>query len=125
MASLVPYEEQRALLLLMADRRLFEPLAVAEAFQGDDALRAELALVLGRLGDVRGVPPLERLLGADSAEVRRAAAFGLGELGEKGHEQGGTALEGALLDADRGVGRRGGRGAVEAGDRTWRRWWPS
>ena len=52
MTSLVPYEEQHALLLLMADRRLFEPLAVAEAFQGDDSLRIELALVLGRLGDV-------------------------------------------------------------------------
>ena len=56
------------------------------------------------------MPPLERLLGADSAEVRRAAAFSLGELGEKGHAQGRSALEGALLDPDRGVGRR----AVEA-----------
>lgn len=110
MAELVRYEEEHALLLLMADRRLFEPLAVAEAFQGDEALRVELALVLGRLGDVRGIPPLERLLGAESKAVRRAAAFGLGELGEKGHEQVRSALEGALLDADRDVGRR----AVEA-----------
>lgn len=110
MVPLVPFEEQHALLLLMADRRLFEPLAVAEAFRGDEALRVELALVLGRLGDVRGIPPLERLLGADSAQVRRAAAFGLGELGEKGHLQGQPALEGALLDPDREVGRL----AVEA-----------
>lgn len=110
MQALVPYEEEHALLLLMADRRLFEPLAVAEAFDGDDALRSELALVLGRLGDVRGVPPLERLLGADSAEVRRAAAFGLGELAEKGHVQARAPLEGALVDADREVGRL----AVEA-----------
>lgn len=110
MAKLVPHEEQRALLLLMSDRRLFEPLAVAEAFNADDSVRVELALVLGRLGDVRGVPTLDRLLGADSAEVRRAAAFGLGELGEKGRRQGEDALLSALLDPDRDVGRL----AVEA-----------
>ena len=102
--------DERALLLLLADRKSYEPLAVSLAIDGSVELRRQTALSLGRIGDPRGGPPLEALLGDSSNEVRRAAAFALGELGEQGYEQGAQALLGAVPDPDRETGRL----AVEA-----------
>lgn len=73
--------EQRALLLLLADRKLYEPEALGVLLDGPAPLREELAVALGRIGDVRGRSLLQGLLIDGAPEVRRAAAFALGELG--------------------------------------------
>ncbi len=106
----VDYLEERALLLLLADRKTYEGVAVNGALDADAGVRRQLALTLARIGDARGGPVLEMLLGDPSLPVRRAAAFALGELGEQGHREGAPALLGALADPDRETGRL----AVEA-----------
>ncbi len=105
--------DERALLLLLADRKSYEPLAFSKALGGGEELRRQAALTAGRIGDPRGGPVLETLLGDDSVRVRRAAAFALGELGEADSEGKGDiakALLGTLTAEDREVGRL----AVEA-----------
>ncbi len=102
--------DERALLLLLADRETYEPIAVSRALDGGAELRRQAALTLGRVGDRRGAPALEALLGDSSAQVRQAAAFALGEVGEQSGEDLSEALLGAVLDADRETGRL----AVEA-----------
>lgn len=102
--------EERALLLLLADRQTYEPVALGFAVDGGPELRRQAALTLGRIGDPLGGPTLERLLGDDVPAVRRAAAFSLGELGEKGYTEAVRPLAGALTDPDREAGRL----AVEA-----------
>lgn len=116
----VPHLEERALLLLMVDRQRYEPVVVAQAMRGDEALREAAAVALGRVGDAGGASYLEELLADSSPAVRRAAAFALGELdfpplgegGEAGPERqaAARALVLAAADADREVGRL----AVEA-----------
>ncbi len=99
--------EDRALLLLLSDRKSYEPLAVARALDGGEELRRQAALALARIGDPRGGPALESLLADPSPAVRRSAAFALGELGEGGdggNRAGAAALEGALNDPDRETG---------------------
>ena len=103
----VPFVEERALLLLMADRKLYEPLAVQRALAGDDALRAETAITIGRIGDSRGRPTLEGLLLDRASEVRQAAAFGLGLLAD-------PAAARSLLAACRESDAAAARLAVEA-----------
>jgi len=103
----VDYLEERALLLLLADRLIYEPVTVSAALEADAGVRRQLALTLGRIGDPRGGPVLEELLGDPALPVRRAAAFALGE---QGHREGAQALLGALADPDRETGRL----AVEA-----------
>ncbi len=103
--------DERALLLLLADRKSYEPLAFSKALGGGEELRRQAALAAARIGDPRGGPVLETLLGDDSVRVRRAAAFGLGELGEAtGKGDIAKALLGTLIADDREVGRL----AVEA-----------
>ena len=97
----VPHLEERALLLLLTDRLLYEPVAVTGAMKGPPELRAELAVALGRIGDARGLGDLEALLADDSVEVRRAAAFALGELGDAAAV---PVLRLAAEDADRETG---------------------
>ena len=97
----VPSLEERALLMLMVDRQTLEDFTVQQALKGDAALREELAVALGRIPDRRGRTVLEGLLIDEEPAVRRAAAFGLGEL-EDPEAQG--ALYRALLDADRETG---------------------
>lgn len=97
----VPDLDVRALLLLMVDRQAYEPVTVDRAVRGDAVLRAELADALGRAGDPRGRVMLEGLLIDPEAGVRRAAAFGLGELED---EAAVAALLGALRDPDRETG---------------------
>lgn len=99
--SEAPGMNERALLALLADRRLFEALTVTRASDGPAALRRELAVTLGRVGDPQGRIDLELLLADREAPVRRAAAFALGELGD---ERARPALLAALVDADRETG---------------------
>ncbi|MEM7586050.1 MAG: HEAT repeat domain-containing protein [Acidobacteriota bacterium] len=100
---------ERALLLMLADRKTYEPLLTSEALVGGVEVRRQAALTIARIGDPRGGPVLESLLADPAVAVRRAATFGLGELGELGYaaEQ---ALLGMVNDEDREIGRL----AVEA-----------
>jgi HEAT repeat protein len=94
--------DERAFMLLMVDRKLFEPFVVARMRDEDLGLKGELAISLGRIGDPRGRFPLEEMLADKQAEVRRAAAFGLGQLGE---ERAADALLRTVADPDAETGR--------------------
>ena len=100
-------EDGPALLLLMADQLLFEPFAVRTIFEHYPRLHEQLAVTLGRIGDPRGLRYLKSLLESPVVELRRAAAFGLGQLGDR---EAYPNLLGAVGDRDREVGRL----AVEA-----------
>jgi cyclophilin family peptidyl-prolyl cis-trans isomerase/HEAT repeat protein len=97
----------RSLLLLLADRRIYEPVTVREALKGGPALRTQLAVTLGRARDPQGVRVLSELVHDESAPVRRAAAFALGMAGDASAR---PALLGAVQDPDHETGLR----AVEA-----------
>jgi cyclophilin family peptidyl-prolyl cis-trans isomerase/HEAT repeat protein len=77
----VPDLAVRALLLLVADRRMYEPVSFEKARDGGVELRTTLALVLGRVDDPRAQTYLAELLADPDPEVRRAAAFAVGERG--------------------------------------------
>lgn len=104
--------EKEALLLLLDDRRLYEPIVVREALAGDEDERRQLALTLARLADPRGLDALLELLEDPSPAVRRAAAFGLGRLGEVGGRE---PLLRAAADPDREVGRQAVAAAAALG----------
>ena len=72
--------ETRALLLLLADTRRFEPVVLAGAARGGPAMREAAAEAMGRIGDPRARSYLAELLADPEPAVRRAAAFALGEL---------------------------------------------
>jgi cyclophilin family peptidyl-prolyl cis-trans isomerase/HEAT repeat protein len=93
--------EARAVLLLLADRRLFDPEALGVFLDGAPAIREALAETLGRIGDPRGRSFLQGLLVDGQAEVRRAAAFALGELGAT---EARSALLRAAVDPDAETG---------------------
>jgi len=95
--------QERGMLLLLEDRRQFDPFAVEMTRQADPNLRIELAEALGRVGDPRGLPTLLELLVDSEAIVRRAAAFGLGLLGDEG---GIDPLLQAVTDPDRETGTK-------------------
>ncbi|HEY8022199.1 MAG TPA: peptidylprolyl isomerase [Thermoanaerobaculia bacterium] len=97
----VPDLEVRSLLLLLADREVYEPFTVQQALKGGPALREELAVALGRARDPAGRSTLEGLLLDEAPAVRRAAAFGLGALGDKGAV---PALLRRVADSDRETG---------------------
>ncbi len=102
--------DERALLLLLADRKSYEPIGIAQALGGGEELRRQAALATARIGDPRGGTVLESLLADPSPKVRRAAAFALGELGEagplgRGRYDGSQVLLGALTTEDRDTGR--------------------
>lgn len=103
--------EGLSFLLMIADRRFYEPFTVRRVLVGEPGLRGDLALTLGRIGDPRSRAVLETLLEDRVVEVRREAAFALGLLGEASDP---SSLLAATLDADREVGRL----AVEALGRT-------
>jgi len=77
------FADERALLLLLEDRRVYEPSAVEQLFGEPAPVREMLATALGRIGDARGRARLESLLVDGEPTVRRAAAFGLGLLKDK------------------------------------------
>ena len=111
------HPDERALLLLLADRQTYEPLVVRRCLAGPPSLREALAVALGRTADPRGLDPLLGLLLDDEPEVRRSAAFALGELGSRldaGRLSERRRAAGALLDAVAGPDREVGTLAVEA-----------
>ncbi len=75
--------DAEALLLLMADRLLFEPFAVRRIYRDYPEHHGRLALALGRTGDVRSRPYLTSMLADPDARVRTRAAFALGQLGDR------------------------------------------
>ena len=97
----VPDLDDRALLLLLVDRQIYEPVAVEHALKGGPELREELAASLGRIPDSQGRTVLEGLLLDQEPKVRRAAAFALGELEDRAAIPN---LERAEVDADRETG---------------------
>ena len=80
----VPDLENRAILLLLADQRTYDPLSVQQVLRGGPELRAELAMTLGRIPGANSLASLRGLLIDDDPRVRRAAAFGLGVLKDQG-----------------------------------------
>jgi cyclophilin family peptidyl-prolyl cis-trans isomerase/HEAT repeat protein len=96
-----PGLDLRAMLLLLEERRSYEPVTVLEALKGGPELRADLAAALGRAQDREGRPVLEGLLIDEQPEVRRAAAFGLGLVGDPAAR---PALLKAVHDPDRDTG---------------------
>jgi cyclophilin family peptidyl-prolyl cis-trans isomerase/HEAT repeat protein len=96
-----PDLELRAMLLLVAERRVYEPLTVLEALKAGPDLRADLAAALGRIPGQEAGSVLAGLLIDDQAEVRRAAAFSLGLRGDAAAR---PALRQAMLDRDRETG---------------------
>ena len=74
--------EELGMLLLLEDRRQFDPFTVDRTRHAGPQVRSELAEALGRIGDPLGLSALEDLLADPEATVRRAAAFGLGLLGD-------------------------------------------
>ncbi len=101
--------EQRVLLTVMAQRRLYDPYSVREVLKGGVDLRLELAWTLGRVGSQQGRGILEELLVDEAVSVSRAAAFALGllERGGSGDDE-----QGALLRAAAGPDGETGRLAV-------------
>lgn len=93
--------DERALLLLLADRQAYESFTVQRALSGGPELREELAVALGRIPDPQARSPLVGLLLDDVVAVRRAAAFSLGELG---HPEAKDVLLQATRDPDPEVG---------------------
>lgn len=93
-----PDRELDELILLLADRKLYEPFTVTSALTAGEDVRVRLADALGRTGAAEAVTPLVALLADESLEVRRRAAFGLGVLG---HAEAAVALRRAGLDRDR------------------------
>lgn len=97
----IPDLSDRALLLMLVDRQMLEPLAVRRGKEGGPGLRRALAVALGRIGDPKARPALEELLFDDDVEVRRSAAFALGELEDEGARR---ALLARVDDPDRETG---------------------
>jgi HEAT repeat protein len=93
--------DNRALLLMLADRRLYEPQTLEAMLGGTVPVRRALAVALGRIGDPRGRSLLQGLLVDLDVEVRREAAFALGELGGVEAQR---ALLVAAVDDDAEVG---------------------
>ena len=108
-------QELRALLLLMSDQKLLDPVTVAAAASAGPTLRRELALTLGRVGDPRTGPALQALAGDDDLAVRQAAIFAMGELAEKGDRVATQTLLAAIADTDPEIGRLAVEGAAKAG----------
>lgn len=75
-------EETRAALLSLVDQQLFEPVIVRRGLVGPPEVRRATAVAVGRIGDPDGLEALYALLADDDAEVRREAAFAIGEVME-------------------------------------------
>lgn len=99
----VSHLEERALLLLLVDRQIFEPYTVEQSLLGDAALRERLAFALGNIPDPRAAQALRALAEDRELPVRRAAVFGLG-LHPESVSESRPPLVRAVRDADREVG---------------------
>lgn len=71
-------DEGPALLQLLEDRRLYEPVTVRQLVLGPAELRGRVAMALGRIGEPAGFAILDELLVDPEPVVRQAAAFGYG-----------------------------------------------
>lgn len=113
----VEHLEERALLLLLADRRTWEPFTLDRALDAGPVVRRQLALTLARLKDPRAMPVLVELMLDDDVETRRAAVFALGEIAEEGpgRERAAELMLRAVGDADRETGRLAVEGLAKAG----------
>lgn len=100
----VDHLEERALLLLLADRGTYDPLTIGRALDGPPDLRVQAAFTLARIGEPRVTRVLEGLLGDPAAEVRRAAAFNLGSMAGKVDDSAVRELLAAVGDPDRETG---------------------
>lgn len=89
------------MLLLVAERRVYEPLTALQALKAGPETRAELAAALGRIPGQEAGSVLAGLLIDDQAEVRRAAAFSMGLRGDAAAR---PTLRQAMLDPDRETG---------------------
>ena len=101
-----------AMLLLLEDRRLYEPMILGRALASEERDRVAVAATLGRLADPRGEDALLLLLRDESAAVRRAAAHSLQGFGSP------LATDALLLaaaDPDRETGVRALRALATAG----------
>ncbi len=107
--------EEHALLLLLADRRTYEPFTLQQSLDGDVELRRALAAAVGWLGDPRGAGLLAVLATDVDLQVRRAAVFSCGELGEKGASGCADTLLRRLDDEDRQTGRLAVEGLAKIG----------
>lgn len=118
-ATAVSDLETRSLLLLVADRRAWEPVTLQNAIDAADPdVRRQAALAAGRIGDPRSVSMLEFLLADPLPEVRRAAVFALGELelrGKANDRQIVETLLNAVADPDRQTGRLAVEGLAKLG----------
>ena len=108
-AVAVSHLEERALLLLLVDRQIFEPYTVEQSLLGDAALRERLAFALGNVPDPRAAQGLRALLTDSDVVVRRAAVFALGL-----HPEAAAESRPAVLRAARDPDREVGALAVEA-----------
>ncbi len=112
----------RAVLLSLVDQQLYEPTIVRRGLVGPTEVRRATAVAVGRIGDPDGLEALYALLADDDVEVRREAAFAIGEVMEAPEllATGGEAPEARvraaarLLDAVGDPDRDVGRLAVEA-----------
>jgi len=93
--------EARALLLLLADRRMYEAQTLEAMLGGSPTVRRALAVAIGRIGDPAGRSLLQGLLVDSDVETRRVAAFALGELGASEAQR---SLVVAAVDDDPEVG---------------------
>ncbi|MCG8460993.1 MAG: HEAT repeat domain-containing protein, partial [Holophagales bacterium] len=107
--------ELRAILLLMADRLLYEPVAAIAASEGGPDLLRQTALTLGRVSDPRGVSILGALSADPEPAVRHAAVLGLGEMAEKGIEGARRPLFAAASSDDREAAVLAVEGLAKAG----------
>ena len=99
--EVAPPSQARVLLTLLGDQRRFDAAALGMFLSAPPAVREELAVAVGRIGDARGRGILQGLLLDSEVAVRRAAAFALGELGDPAARQ---ALLRATVDDDPEVG---------------------
>ncbi len=97
------HAEERALLLLLVDRQIFEPYTVEQSLLGDPPLRQRLAFALGNIPDSRSAAPLRVLVDDAEPAVRRAAVFALGLHPEAAAEARPSLLR-AVRDGDPEVG---------------------
>jgi cyclophilin family peptidyl-prolyl cis-trans isomerase/HEAT repeat protein len=107
-----PADDVVPLLLLLEDRRLFEPTVVGRALAGSERERVAAAAALGRIGDPRGEQALLLLLRDEVAAVRRAAAHALRGASSP------VAVDALLIaaaDSDRETGIRAVRALVQGG----------
>ena len=125
-----PGLREEGLLLLMADRRSYDPYTVRTISLKNPELHAALAVSLGRIGDRRGLRTLNSMLLQGKPVVRREVVFALGLIGDAESED---YLRRAVADSDLetaiwaivALNRLGAAGQSLSLEQLWRRLAPS